>query len=171
MDGFLLQATIYLAAAVITVPIAKRIGLGSVLGYLIAGVIIGPITGLVGYETKDLQHFAEFGVVMMLFIVGLESDIEPFKGLLLGLLFITVGAGINFTILTANLVGILGMTLTVMAIKGAVLAGLGFLFKLKGAISGCLFYPWRRRVNLALSCCPQPFKRTLFPILCPNSFR
>lgn len=335
MDGFLLQATIYLAAAVITVPIAKRIGLGSVLGYLIAGVIIGPVTGLVGNETKDLQHFAEFGVVMMLFIVGLElepralwdmrhrliglgglqvsvttlaitaafmvygqvwyialaigltfalsstaivvqtlneknlmqtqggrsafsvlltqdiavipmlalvpllalgdftnfashkdddhamslieglpgwgvtlvtigavaaviligiyctrpilafvarsrlpemftaialllvvgiallmsmvglspalgtflagvvlansdfrheleSDIEPFKGLLLGLFFITVGAGINFTILTANLVGILGMTLTVMAIKGAVLAGLGMLFKLKG---------------------------------------
>ena len=335
MDSFLLQATIYLAAAVIAVPIAKRIGLGSVLGYLIAGVIIGPVTGLVGNETKDLQHFAEFGVVMMLFIVGLElepralwdmrhrliglgglqvsvttlaitaafmafgqvwyialaigltfalsstaivvqtlneknlmqtqggrsafsvlltqdiavipmlalvpllalgdfknfashkgdhhsvslveglpgwgvtlvtigavaaviiigvyctrpilafvarsrlpemftaialllvvgiallmtvvglspalgaflagvvlansefrheleSDIEPFKGLLLGLFFITVGAGINFTILTANLVSILGMTLTVMAIKGAVLAGLGLLFKLKG---------------------------------------
>ena len=74
MDGFLLQATIYLAAAVITVPIAKRIGLGSVLGYLIAGVIIGPVTGLVGNETKDLQHFAEFGVVMMLFIVGLELE-------------------------------------------------------------------------------------------------
>lgn len=335
MDSFLLQATIYLAAAVIAVPIAKRVGLGSVLGYLIAGVIIGPVTGLVGNETKDLQHFAEFGVVMMLFIVGLElepralwdmrhrliglgglqvsvttlaitaafmafgqvwyialaigltfalsstaivvqtlteknlmqtqggrsafsvlltqdiavipmlalvpllalgdfknfashkgdhhsmslveglpgwgvtlvtlaavaavivigvyctrpvfafiarsrlpemftavalllvvgiallmtvvglspalgaflagvvlansefrheleSDIEPFKGLLLGLFFITVGAGINFTILTSNLVGILGMTLTVMAIKGAVLAGLGMLFKLKG---------------------------------------
>ncbi len=335
MDSFFLQATIYLAAAVIAVPIAKRIGLGSVLGYLIAGVVIGPVTGLVGNETKDLQHFAEFGVVMMLFIVGLElepralwdmrhrliglgglqvsvttiaitaafmafgqvwyialaigltfalsstaivvqtlneknlmqsqggrsafsvlltqdiavipmlalvpllalgdfknfashkgdhhsmslveglpgwgvtlvtiaavaavivigvyctrpvfafiarsrlpemftavalllvvgiallmtvvglspalgaflagvvlansefrheleSDIEPFKGLLLGLFFITVGAGINFTILTSNLVGILGMTITVMAIKGAVLAGLGLLFKLKG---------------------------------------
>ena len=335
MDSFFLQATIYLAAAVIAVPIAKRIGLGSVLGYLIAGVVIGPVTGLVGNETKDLQHFAEFGVVMMLFIVGLElepralwdmrhrliglgglqvslttlaitaaflafgqiwyialaigltfalsstaivvqtlneknlmqsqggrsafsvlltqdiavipmlalvpllalgdfknfashkgdhhamslveglpgwgvtlvtigavaavifigvyctrpifafvarsrlpemftaialllvvgiallmtvvglspalgaflagvvlansefrheleSDIQPFKGLLLGLFFITVGAGINFTILTENLVGIIGMTLTVMAIKGAVLAGLGLLFKLKG---------------------------------------
>jgi CPA2 family monovalent cation:H+ antiporter-2 len=335
MDSFFLQATIYLAAAVIAVPIAKRIGLGSVLGYLIAGVVIGPMTGLVGNETKDLQHFAEFGVVMMLFVVGLElepralwdmrhrliglgglqvllttlaitaafmvfgqvwyialaigltfalsstaivvqtlneknlmqsqggrsafsvlltqdiavipmlalvpllalgdfknfashtgdhhsmslveglpgwgvtlvtiaavaaviligiyctrpifafiarsrlpemftaialllvvgiallmtvvglspalgaflagvvlansefrheleSTIEPFKGLLLGLFFITVGAGINFTILTSNLVGILSMTLTVMAIKGAILAGLGVLFKLKG---------------------------------------
>lgn len=74
MDGFLLQATIYLSAAVVAVPVAKRLGLGSVLGYLIAGVLIGPVFGLVGSETKDIQHFAEFGVVMMLFIVGLELD-------------------------------------------------------------------------------------------------
>ena len=74
MDSFLLQATIYLAAAIIAVPIAKRLGLGSVLGYLIAGVLIGPTFGFVGSETQDLQHFAEFGVVMMLFIVGLELE-------------------------------------------------------------------------------------------------
>jgi len=74
MDSFLLQATIYLAAALIAVPIAKRLGLGSVLGYLIAGVLIGPVFGFVGSETQDLQHFAEFGVVMMLFIVGLELE-------------------------------------------------------------------------------------------------
>ncbi len=74
MEGFLFQASIYLAAAVIAVPVAKRLGLGSVLGYLIAGIIIGPMTGLVGSETRDLQHFAEFGVVMMLFLVGLELE-------------------------------------------------------------------------------------------------
>lgn len=76
MDTFLLQATIYLLAAVVVVPVAKRIGLGSVLGYLIGGVIIGPVLGLVGSggEMEDLQHFAEFGVVMMLFLVGLELD-------------------------------------------------------------------------------------------------
>jgi CPA2 family monovalent cation:H+ antiporter-2 len=74
MDNFLLQATIYLAAAVVAVPVAKRLGLGSVLGYLMAGVIIGPLLGIVGSETQDLQHFAEFGVVMMLFIVGLELE-------------------------------------------------------------------------------------------------
>ncbi len=74
MNGFLLQATIYLAVAVITVPIAKRLGLGSVLGYLIAGVLIGPVLGLVGSEAQDLQHFAEFGVVMMLFLVGLSLE-------------------------------------------------------------------------------------------------
>ncbi|MEZ9649481.1 monovalent cation:proton antiporter-2 (CPA2) family protein [Vibrio lentus] len=72
MTGYFLQAFIYLLAAVIAVPIAKRLGLGSVLGYLIAGVVIGPIIGLVGEETTTIQHFAEFGVVMMLFLVGLE---------------------------------------------------------------------------------------------------
>lgn len=74
MESFLYQASIYLAAAVIAVPIAARLGLGSVLGYLAAGILIGPILGLVGAETEDLQHFAEFGVVMMLFLIGLELE-------------------------------------------------------------------------------------------------
>lgn len=74
MEGFLFQASIYLAAAVIAVPIAARLGLGSVLGYLAAGILIGPVLGLVGAETQDLQHFAEFGVVMMLFLIGLELE-------------------------------------------------------------------------------------------------
>jgi len=70
-QDFLRQAVIYLLAAVISVPIAKRLGLGSVLGYLIAGTIIGPSAlHLVG-EVEDVQHFAEFGVVIMLFVVGL----------------------------------------------------------------------------------------------------
>ena len=74
MEAFLYQATIYLSAAVIAVPIAARLGLGSVLGYLAAGIIIGPVLGLVGSEARDLQHFAEFGVVMMLFLIGLELE-------------------------------------------------------------------------------------------------
>ena len=74
MESFLYQASIYLAAAVIAVPIAARLGLGSVLGYLAAGIIVGPVLGLVGSETEDLQHFAEFGVVMMLFLIGLELE-------------------------------------------------------------------------------------------------
>lgn len=71
--GFFFQAFIYLLAAVLSVPIAKRLGLGSVLGYLIAGVIIGPfVLGLVGEQQENVMHFAEFGVVMMLFLIGLE---------------------------------------------------------------------------------------------------
>ncbi|MEW2917129.1 monovalent cation:proton antiporter-2 (CPA2) family protein [Ruegeria sp. ANG10] len=74
MDDFLYQASIYLAAAVIAVPLSARLGLGSVLGYLAAGIVIGPIFGLVGAETESLQHVAEFGVVMMLFLIGLELE-------------------------------------------------------------------------------------------------
>ncbi|RKF15752.1 potassium transporter [Alginatibacterium sediminis] len=74
MTIYFIQAFIYLIAAVIAVPLAKRFGLGSVLGYLIAGVVIGPVVGLVGDETTTIQHFAEFGVVMMLFLVGLELE-------------------------------------------------------------------------------------------------
>ncbi|WP_158966626.1 monovalent cation:proton antiporter-2 (CPA2) family protein [Chachezhania sediminis] len=74
MNAFLYQGTIYLLAAVIAVPIAARLKLGSVLGYLAAGIIIGPVLHLVGSETEELQHFAEFGVVMMLFLIGLELE-------------------------------------------------------------------------------------------------
>jgi hypothetical protein len=56
------QAFVYLLAAVISVPLAKRLGLGSVLGYLLAGVVIGPF-GLVGSAHGDVMHIAEFGVV------------------------------------------------------------------------------------------------------------
>jgi CPA2 family monovalent cation:H+ antiporter-2/glutathione-regulated potassium-efflux system ancillary protein KefC len=65
-------AFVYLIAMVIAVPLAKRFGLGSVLGYLLAGIVIGPALGIVGAETKQVKHFAEFGVVMMLFLIGLE---------------------------------------------------------------------------------------------------
>ncbi|MFV2035551.1 MAG: cation:proton antiporter, partial [Halocynthiibacter sp.] len=74
MESILFQATIYLAAAVIAVPLASRMGLGSVLGYLLAGIAVGPVLGLVGSEAQDLQHIAEFGVVMMLFLIGLELE-------------------------------------------------------------------------------------------------
>ncbi len=73
MNSFLLTAFIYLTAAVVAVPVAKRFGLGSVLGYLLAGVIIGPnVLALVGNQGGGVQSVAEFGVVMMLFIIGLE---------------------------------------------------------------------------------------------------
>jgi len=71
-------AFVLLLAAVIAVPVAKRLGLGSVLGYLVAGIIIGPSAlCLVGEEGEDILHFAEFGVVLMLFLIGLE--LEPAK--------------------------------------------------------------------------------------------
>jgi len=70
--SLLVQALVYLAAGVVSVPIAKRLGLGSVLGYLIAGVLIGPfLLNLVG-APGEVQRFAEFGVVILLFLIGLE---------------------------------------------------------------------------------------------------
>lgn len=74
MESFLLQASLYLGTAVLVVPLAVRAGLGSVLGHLAAGILLGPIFGLAGAETADLQHFAEFGVVLMLFLIGLELE-------------------------------------------------------------------------------------------------
>jgi CPA2 family monovalent cation:H+ antiporter-2 len=74
MESLLLQASIYLGAAVLVVPLAVRFGLGSVLGYLAAGILVGPVMGLAGAETADLQHYAEFGVVLMLFLIGLELE-------------------------------------------------------------------------------------------------
>ena len=72
-QDFFFQALIYLLAAVISVPLAKKLGLGSVLGYLFAGIVIGPfVFGLVGQNSDEVMHFAEFGVVLMLFVIGLE---------------------------------------------------------------------------------------------------
>ena len=95
VGSFLQQASVYLLAAVVSVPIARRTGLGSVLGYLLAGVAIGPSAlGLVGEERTDVMHFAEFGVVMMLFLIGLElrpSKLWRLRGPILGLGGLQVG--------------------------------------------------------------------------------
>jgi monovalent cation:proton antiporter-2 (CPA2) family protein len=95
MDSFLGQTVVYLAAAVLLVPVAARLGLGSVLGYLIAGVVIGPhALGLASRDPQAVLQFAEFGVVMMLFLVGLELDpgrLWRLRGPVLGLGGMQVG--------------------------------------------------------------------------------
>lgn len=73
-DGPLFNAVVYLGAAVVAVPLFHRLGLGSVLGYLAAGIAIGPWgIGLVR-DVEDILHFAEFGVVLLLFLIGLELN-------------------------------------------------------------------------------------------------
>lgn len=221
MTDVLLNSFIFLLAGVVAVPIASRLGLGSVLGFLIAGIAISPTLSILHVDVVSIQHFAEFGVVMMLFLVGLElepkmlwamrarliglgggqvgltalavtgpifrfiaaaqlrelfiaaalliviaiallmtlvglspalgtfiagvvlanseyrheleSDIDPFRGLLLGLFFMTVGAGINFALLFDNLLQIVGLTLGLMLLKSAVLYVLARVFKLEGS--------------------------------------
>ena len=68
----LIQALIYLGSAALIVPIAVRLGLGSVLEYLIAGCIIGPWGLRLVTDAESILHFAEIGVVLMLFVIGLE---------------------------------------------------------------------------------------------------
>ena len=107
MTDFLLLSFLFLLGGVIAVPIATRLGLGSVLGYLIAGIALSPALQVMGVDIVAIQHFAEFGVVMMLFLVGLE--LEPrllwnMKGRLLGLGGLQVG-------LTAALITFVAMAL------------------------------------------------------------
>ncbi len=94
MDQFLLLAFLFLIGGVIAVPIATRLGLGSVLGYLLAGIALGPILATLNVDVVSLQHFAEFGVVMMLFLVGLELEprlLWEMRARLLGLGGLQVG--------------------------------------------------------------------------------
>ncbi|WP_047537479.1 monovalent cation:proton antiporter-2 (CPA2) family protein [Methylotenera versatilis] len=73
-SNFLVQAVIYLSSAILIVPIFKRLGLGSVLGYLLAGILIGPYALKLISDPEHVLHFAEFGVVLMLFLIGLELE-------------------------------------------------------------------------------------------------
>lgn len=121
-DSFLIQALVYLTAGVVSVPIAKRLGLGSVLGYLIAGALVGPfVLNLVG-EPGDVMRFAEFGVVILLFLIGLE--VRP--ALLWQMRTSIFGLGLAQMLATAALVGavalLLGADWRVAATAGLILA-------------------------------------------------
>jgi len=72
--GLLTNALVYLAAAVVAVPLSKRLGMGTVLGYLLAGILIGPYGLKLISAVEDALHFAEFGVVLLLFLIGLELE-------------------------------------------------------------------------------------------------
>lgn len=73
IQSMFLHAFIYLTAALVAILIGKRFGVGAVLGYLLVGIVVGPYgLGLIGEQSDDVMHFAEFGVVMMLFLIGLE---------------------------------------------------------------------------------------------------
>jgi len=122
MTDFLLLAFIFLIAGVIAVPIATRLGLGSVLGYLIAGIVISPVLALLHVDVISIQHFAEFGVVMMLFLVGLE--LEPKRlWAMRGKLFGLGGGQIGLTAAAVMGIGLLfGLGWTVALAVGLIAA-------------------------------------------------
>ena len=70
------DAMVFLAAAIVCVPLASRAKLGSVLGYLAAGCAIGPFGLAFVKDVRSILHFAELGVVFMLFLIGLELDVR-----------------------------------------------------------------------------------------------
>jgi len=122
MTDFLLLAFVFLCAGVISVPIATRLGLGSVLGYLIAGIVISPLLVTMGVDVVSIQHFAEFGVVMMLFLVGLELEprlLWEMRGKLLGLGGLQVAGTIGAVMAVAL---VLGQPWTIALAIGLVLA-------------------------------------------------
>ncbi len=122
MDAsFLSQMLVYLAAAVIVVPVFKRLGLGSVLGFLVAGIAIGPWGLKLIADVEAILHFAEIGVALLLFLVGLELDprrLWSMRKPVFGL----GGAQIGVTILAVTGIAYwLGQSITV-----GIVAGMGF---------------------------------------------
>lgn len=120
--SLLQEAIIYLVAAIIAVPISKRLGFGSVLGYLAAGIIIGPFGLRFIRDPEHILHFAELGVVFLLFIIGLE--LQPSR--LWVLRRMIFGLGGAQVILSAIVIGLLawtyGFTPTAAAVSGLILA-------------------------------------------------
>ncbi|NRA99447.1 MAG: cation:proton antiporter [Rhodobacteraceae bacterium] len=122
MGDFLQISFVLLIAGVIAVPIASKFGLGSVLGYLIAGIVIGPILISLNVDVISLQHFAEFGVVMMLFLVGLELEpkkLWEMRTQLLGLGGLQIGVT---TLLIMGIAMLFGLPWTISLAIGMVLA-------------------------------------------------
>lgn len=122
MNEFINQALIFIGATVIIVPIFKQLGFGSVLGYLMAGVLVGPYALKLIHEAESVMHFAELGVVLLLFIIGLEIQPKKLWSMrkeLVGLGFLQVGV----TTLVFSLIGIsFGLSFTMSWILGFALS-------------------------------------------------
>jgi glutathione-regulated potassium-efflux system ancillary protein KefC len=141
MEGqyILANAMVYLLAAVIMVPIAARLGLGSVLGYLLAGIAIGPWGMRMVIDPEAILHFAEFGVVLLLFVIGLElspKELLRMRGpilrygggqLLLSVVVLTLLLSLAGLDLRSSVIGALGLALSSTAIALQILNEKGLL--------------------------------------------
>lgn len=109
-SNILLEAIVFLAGGVICVAIAKKLRLSSVIGYLLAGMIIGPfILGFMKHDGEDILSFAEFGVVMMLFLIGLEIEPRRFWNMRKSILGLGAAQVFGTTILTFLIFWFLGL--------------------------------------------------------------
>src|ERR1700694_2483091 len=119
--NFLEQALVFLAAGVVAVPLFKRIGLGSVLGYLVAGVVIGPWGLRLVSDPRTVLQFAEFGVVLLLFLVGLELNPQRVWALRRDIF----GLGTVQVVATIAVVTVVAFLFKIPLLVG-VIAGMGF---------------------------------------------
>src|SRR5258706_391718 len=155
--GFFHQALVYLAAGVIVVPVFKRLGLGSVLGYLIAGIAIGPWGLKLVSAPETILQFAEFGVVLLLFLVGLELNPKRVWQLRKPIF----GMGAAQVLVTAAVVALAGWALG-LAPKVALVVGMGFAMSstaIGAFLAGVLLADSEYRHELELDI--EPFKGLL----------
>jgi monovalent cation:proton antiporter-2 (CPA2) family protein len=131
MNSFINQALLFIGSAVILVPIFHKLGLGSILGYLVAGIIIGPFGFALIHETESLHHFAELGVILLLFIIGLEiqpSKLWSMKKRLIGLgglqvllctiIFMAIAMQFKIPVIPAGIIGFaLSLSSTAFALQ------------------------------------------------------
>lgn len=117
--GALAQVAVFLAAAVIAVPLFRRFRLGAVLGYLVAGIIIGPSGAQLGGDVESVMHFAELGIVMLLFVIGLE--LQPSR--LWVLRKSVFGLGGAQVVATTAVIGVIGIAFG-LTVPAAVVVGL-----------------------------------------------
>src|SRR2546427_6155745 len=119
--GFLQQALVYLAAGVIAVPLCKRLGLGSVLGYLVAGMAIGPWGLRLIADPQTVLQFSEFGVVLLLFLIGLELNPQRVWALRRTIF------GLGGVQVVATVAAVTGLRVALgEALAGRAVAGMGF---------------------------------------------
>lgn len=117
----LTQAAVFFTAAVIVVPIFRKLGLGAVLGYLAAGALIGPFGLKLIKDVELIMHFSEFGVVLLLFIIGLE--LQPSR--LWTMRSTVFGLGGAQVLVTALILGLIGVAAGKVTIAAAIVIGLG----------------------------------------------
>jgi len=112
----------FCAAAVVAVPLFRRLGLGSVLGYLVAGIVIGPsVMGLVG-DTRDVRGVAELGVVLLLFIIGLELKVSNLFAMRRDIFGLGLAQIVVTCALTAAVAAVLGHSARGMIVTGLALS-------------------------------------------------
>jgi len=154
-EGNLLQAAVvFLFAAVLTVPLAKRLQLGAVLGYLFAGVIIGPsVLGLIG-DPQRVSHISELGVVLLLFIIGLE--LSPRR--LWVMRKSVFGVGLAQVLLTGSVIGVVALFVFGQPLNSAIVLGLGLGLALSSTAFGLQSLAERKELT-------SPHGRLAFAIL------